>query len=129
MNAHDRTRESGVPNEQYASRRRLLESHLARLDAAKHEVSRSRGRSPWLLVGLVFVVPAGMWWGSIGALGAFLTATAITFMGWYVAWAHHQEYASQHEAVRQQLADLEHAFANGPRAPTRWRVHGKRTQL
>ena len=113
----------------YQARRALLESHLARLEHALADVSRSKVRTPWMLVGLLAVVPARIAWGSIGALGAFLVAMAIAVMGRYVTWAHQQEYASQHDAIRQQIVDLDEAFEHGPRMRTPWRIEGKRTQL
>jgi hypothetical protein len=113
----------------HESRRTLLESHLARLEAARDEVSRSPVRTRWLLLGVLSVIPAAALWGSIGALGAFLTAIAIVFMGRYVTWAHEQEYASQQEAVRQQLVALDETLVQGARERRRWRVEGKRVQL
>ncbi len=114
--------------QQYRSRRELLETHLARLEGARDDVSRSRVRTPWLLLGLLAVIPAGALWGSIGALGAFLTFVSIPLMGRYVTWAHQQEYSSQQDAIRRQLADLDYAFAHGAPDPVRWRVEGKRAQ-
>jgi hypothetical protein len=110
-------------------RRALLEAHLARVEHANTSVRRETRRAPWLLLSAILMLPVGLHWGAFAAFAALVASLILSGAGMYISWAHRQEYSSEAAAIRQQLADIEHARSHGPRERMRWRTEGKALQL
>ncbi len=104
------------------TRRRALEERLRTLEGTRAALVRSTRRAPWLALGALGAVPAGVVWGAAAALGVMALAVVVAGLVMYLAWSHEQEYAAQQDTVRQSLAEVGRPSA---RRGIPWRVPGK----
>lgn len=107
------------------TRRRALEERLRSLEGTHRSLTRSARRAPWLALGALGAVPAGMLWGPGVALAVAALAVVASGLAMYLAWSHRHEYASQQDTVRQALAEVDQG---GARRGVPWRVQGKAVQ-
>ncbi len=116
--AHDGT----ADRDDEGTRRRALEARLRTLEGTREALVRSTRRAPWLALGALGAVPAGVVWGAAAALGVMALAVVVAGLVMYLAWSHEQEYAAQQDTVRQSLAEVGRPDA---RRGIPWRVPGK----
>jgi hypothetical protein len=106
-------------------RHRALEARLRHLESTRDGLGRSLRRAPWMALGALAAVPAGLAWGAGAALAVLALAVVSAGLWMYLAWSHRHEYAAQQDTVRQALGELGRPAAQ---RSIPWRVPGKQVQ-
>jgi hypothetical protein len=105
-------------------------ARLEWLEGQRVQLSQSLGRVPVLLATAVAAIPAGIFWGPYAVLATLAIAVSLPLVTGYFIWAHQQEYATEAEALRRQLASPPATPAQrAVRASIPWRTPGKPSHL
>ena len=89
------------------SRRQRIEEEIAFLEAQLVRVQRERERTPWLLCGLVLVIPAAILYSWAGAIIVIVVVCAATACALYLGVGHRLQYEDKLGRLRAELAALE----------------------
>jgi fatty acid desaturase len=103
----------GTPSRSSDERYQKLLDRQGWLLKALADLRVSRERAPWVLVGNVLALPAGLLWGIAPAILVVVVAVGLWFTLWYVAWIHHHEYDIELLNLRKELKTVEAARAQG----------------
>jgi hypothetical protein len=89
------------------TRRQRIEEEIAYLETQLVQVQRDRERAPWLLVGLVFLLPAAYFYSWVGAAIAFVVVATTTGCAFYLSVGHRAEYEDKIARLQKELEALE----------------------
>ncbi|MBK9387073.1 MAG: hypothetical protein IPN34_19840 [Planctomycetes bacterium] len=89
------------------TRRQRLEEEIAFLETQLEQVRRDRERAPWLLTGLVLMLPAAYFYSWVGAAIAFVVVATTTGCAFYLSVGHRAEYEDKIARLEAELRALE----------------------
>jgi hypothetical protein len=90
-------------------RRQRLEEEIAYLEAQLERVRRDRERAPWLLCGLLLMVPAAYLYSWVGAAIVFVIVITTTGCAFYLGVGHRAEYEDKIARLKSELSLLSEA--------------------